>query len=136
MKLMSGHPKKGAGRPKKKKPNGKNDYKRAPLVLETQKEIVKMSALVNKCVYKGLEYAYSVLNNKDQVSIERMNKYHKIEKVVQDRYTPEQKIKLLEILVDKVFANRKEPLDGFGEGDGDGPRVVGFSFIPVGKGKE
>ena len=123
---------KGAGRPQKKAEE-KADYKRAPIVLETKKEIIKMSALVNKCVLKGLEYAYSVLNNNEQVSVERMNKYHKMEKTTQDRYTPEHKIKLLEIFIDKVFTNRKEPV---GEIDlGDGPRVVSFNFVPIGKDK-
>lgn len=133
MKLSRKRPKK-AGRKKKPENAKKETHKRLPLVLTTEKESLKMSNLVIKCVEVGLKYAYEVLNNDEQVEITRLNKYHQSEVVVQDRYTPEHKIKLLEILVDKVFTDRKEPVDSFDTNDG--PRVVGFNFIPIGKGKK
>lgn len=138
MVLKSGHARRGAGRQKgikKEWRTGKKTvYNKSPIVLTTKKEIEKMSALANKCVVVGLNYAYSVLNNNEQVEITRLNKYHQSEVVKQDRYTPEQKIKLFEILVDKVFSNRKDPAELF-ENE-DGIKVVGFNYVKIGKGKK
>lgn len=100
----------------------------------TPQQVAKMTKLLNNCVEKGLEFAEKVLSNKEKVEIVRFTRTGVQEKFKADKYSPEMKLKILEIVIGKVFAERKDV--GIDPPDDSDIQVVGFNFTPIKKSKE
>jgi hypothetical protein len=97
----------------------------------TPDQAKRMSKLLSECVEEGLKYAQKVLGNKEQVEIVRFTREGVREKLKMGKYSPELKVKLLEILIGKVFAEKKDV--GIEPTDPNAIQVVGFNFTPVPK---
>lgn len=94
-------------------------------------QVKRMSKLLTECVEEGLKFAKMVLSNKEQVDIIRFTRDGVKESLKTDKYSPELKAKLLETVVGKVFAERKDV--GIEQNDPNAIQVVGFKFIPANK---
>jgi len=94
-------------------------------------KIKSMSKLLTECVEEGLLFAKKILSNKEQVQVERFTRHGETERFKHDKYSPELKLRILEILVGKVFAEKKDI--GIEPNDPNSPTVVGFKFVPVEK---
>lgn len=101
-----------------------------PIAHITKKSQQKLSRLLGRCVTSGLKFALTVLRSDAKVEVHRFNKDHQKEIVKLDKYSPELKAKFLEMLLPKVFADRKE-LVAIPE-ENDSVKVVSFDFVPVG----
>jgi hypothetical protein len=91
----------------------------------------RMTKLLTECVEEGLNFAKAVLKSKEQVEIIRFTREGIREKLKMDKYSPELKVKLTEILIGKVFAEKKDI--GVEPDDPNALQVVGFKFVPVEK---
>lgn len=101
-----------------------------PVVHLTVKSQKNLTRLLGRCVAHSLEYALKVLKNNEQVKVERLSKFHKKEIALEDRYPPEIKVKILEILINKVYADRKEQILEPVK-DESALNIVSFDFVPL-----
>lgn len=96
------------------------------------KEIQRIKKIIAECVEAGVLWAKKVLTNTKKVKIKRLNKFHVTEEVWEPKYSPELKIRLLELLTDKLLPDIRD--HGPSNYDPNMPRVVGFAFTPVRQG--
>lgn len=97
----------------------------------TIQDPIKLETLSDKLygvMDKVLDYAKEVMESKEQIEVSRWTKDGKVEKYKVDKYTPDHKLKVAEIITPKVFADKKDVSTG---GDPAKPIPVSFNFVPI-----
>ena len=113
----------------KKKPKSKKTV----AVLKDPVKIEHLSEKLYGTMEKILEYCNEVLDSKEKIIISRYTKVGEVEKYEVDKYTPDHKLRVAEIITPKVFADKKEIS---GAGDPTRPMPVSFNFVPIQPKKE
>lgn len=121
---------KPTGRPKGRPPRNPAKPQSKRVELEPN-QVKRLSKMLTNCVEEGLKFAEKILSNNEQVQIERFTRHGETERFKHDKYSPELKLRILEILVGKVFAEKKDI--GIEPTDPNAIQVVGFKFTPVAK---
>lgn len=121
---------KRTGNPKGRPPKNPAKPKSNRVELEPD-QVKRLSKLLTNCVEEGLKYAEQILSNNEQVQVERFTRHGETERFKHDKYSPELKLRILEILVGKVFAEKKDI--GIEPADPNAINVVGFKFTPAEK---
>ena len=106
---------------------------KTPKPVSTITDPIKIENLSEKLygtTEKVLAFCNEVMDSKEQIEIKRYTKVGEVEKYMVDKYTPDHKLRVAEIIIPKVFADKK---DTGAPGDPLRPTPVSFNFVPITK---
>ena len=104
--------------------------KRPTAVINDAKKVEALSDKLYTTMEKVLKFANEVFDSNEMIEVKRWTKDGKYDTFKVEKYTPEHKLRVMEIITPKVFADKK---DISMAGDPSKPVPVAFNFVPLTK---